>query len=134
MPGEASARAVLVVDDEVILGRSVKRMLARDYQVTLATSAHEALALFASGISFDLILCDLMMPEMDGPACLQRLRALPETQAIPVLFMTAKVQTAEIDRYLAMGAAGVIRKPFDPMTLAQDVRSLLEAAEKRRAK
>ena len=126
---------VLLVDDEPDIRRigQVSLQAVGRLSVTLASSGAEAIEA-ARREQPHAILLDVMMPEMDGPACLQRLRALPETQAIPVLFMTAKVQTAEIDRYLAMGAAGVIRKPFDPMTLAQDVRSLLEAAEKRRAK
>ena len=126
---------VLLVDDEPDIRRigQVSLQAVGRLSVTLASSGAEAIVA-ARREQPHAILLDVMMPAMDGPACLLRLRALPETQAIPVLFMTAKVQTAEIDRYLAMGAAGVIRKPFDPMTLAQDVRSLLEAAEKRRAK
>lgn len=72
----------------------------------------------------DLILLDVMMPGMDGPATLSALHALPETTSTPVIFMTAKVQKIEIENYRKMGAIDVIPKPFDPMTLAQTVRDI----------
>ncbi|MES2316492.1 MAG: response regulator [Pseudomonadota bacterium] len=76
----------------------------------------------------DLLLLDVMMPGMDGPATLAGLRALPNTAATPVIFMTAKVQAAEVAHYKALGALGVIAKPFDPMQLAQQVRQLWNEA------
>jgi two-component system OmpR family response regulator len=69
----------------------------------------------------ELILLDVMMPGMDGPSTLRELRKRPETAGIPVIFMTAKVQNQEVDRYKAMGAIGTIAKPFDPMTLSADI-------------
>ena len=74
----------------------------------------------------DLILLDVMMPGMDGPETLKRLRAFPEMVAVPVVFMTAKVQPQEVQGYLNLGALGVIAKPFDPMTLAQQLVSIWE--------
>ncbi len=126
---------VLLVDDEPDIRRIGQLSLEAvgGLKVALASSGAEALAL-AKASPPDCILLDVMMPEMDGPACLGKLREMAETQGVPVLFMTAKVQTHEVERYLALGAVGVIRKPFDPMTLAQDVRSLLEAAARRRGK
>lgn len=72
----------------------------------------------------DLILLDVMMPGMDGPQTLAELRKLPGTASTPVIFMTAKVQAAEVAHYRTLGAIGVIAKPFDPMQLAQQVRQL----------
>ena len=72
----------------------------------------------------DLVLLDMMIPGLDGPSTLQVLRNSPSTAAIPVAFMTAKVQPHEIDCYRNLGAVGVIAKPFDPMTLADQVRRL----------
>lgn len=69
-----------------------------------------------------VILLDVMMPGMDGPTTLQNLRKLIDLQNRLVLFMTAKVQQKEIEEYLALGAFAVIIKPFDPMTLAEQVR------------
>jgi CheY-like chemotaxis protein len=124
---------VLLVDDEPDIRRigQVSLQAVGKLEVQLASSGAEALSL-ARARRPDAILLDVMMPEMDGPACLLLLRADEQTRDIPVLFMTAKVQTQEVDRYLALGAVGVIRKPFDPMTLANDVRALLEAAERRK--
>lgn len=72
-----------------------------------------------------LILLDVMMPEMDGPATLAALRARAETADTPVAFITARTQREDLDRLMALGACGVIAKPFDPMTLAERVRALL---------
>lgn len=73
----------------------------------------------------DLILLDVMMPLMDGPTTLMRIRELPGMEAIPVAFVTAKVQASEITRFMAMGAISVIVKPFDAMLLPDQVRALL---------
>ena len=76
----------------------------------------------------DLILLDVMMPVMDGPKTLAHLRENPQTADIPVVFMTARAQTRELDRFKSLGA-GVICKPFDPMTLAASVRSHARTAD-----
>ncbi len=72
----------------------------------------------------DLILLDVMMPEMDGPSTLQALRTLPAFAQTPVVFMTAKAQAHEIEHYKALGALDVIIKPFDPMALSQQIRDI----------
>ena len=74
----------------------------------------------------DLILLDVMMPDMDGTATFGELQQLPETRDIPVIFLTAKVQPQEVSRYLSLGACGVIRKPFDPLSLPDRIRSIVE--------
>jgi CheY-like chemotaxis protein len=76
----------------------------------------------------DIILLDVMMPVLDGPATLAQLRANPETAAIPVVFMTARAQSRETERFRALGAVGVIAKPFDPMTLAESVKRFIPPA------
>ena len=73
----------------------------------------------------DVILLDVMMPGMDGPSTLRELRKRPETADVPVIFMTAKVQSHEVEQYRRMGALDVIPKPFDPMTLADQIREIL---------
>jgi CheY-like chemotaxis protein len=75
----------------------------------------------------DIILCDVVMPVMDGPATLMRLRDNALTAKIPVIFMTADAQPRELDRLRSLGAVGVIQKPFDPMTLAASVRSCVQS-------
>jgi CheY-like chemotaxis protein len=66
-----------------------------------------------------------MMPLMDGPATLEKLRKNPRTAHIPVVFLTARTQAEEIEHFMSLGAQGVLSKPFDPMTLAASVRSHL---------
>jgi CheY-like chemotaxis protein len=71
----------------------------------------------------DVILLDVMMPLMDGPSTLRRLREAPQTADIPVVFMTARAQTSDIEHFKSLRTAGVITKPFDPMKLAALVRN-----------
>jgi len=75
----------------------------------------------------DVILLDMMMPIMDGPATLEALHTNPATQDIPVIFLTAKAMTTEIEKLKRMGAKGVLTKPFDPTTLASQVKAILES-------
>ena len=72
---------------------------------------------------------DVMMPGQDGPGVLQAMRQIPALQQLPVIFMTAKAQQAEIDHYKSLGALGVITKPFDPMKLAAQVAELWQQSQ-----
>ncbi len=74
----------------------------------------------------DVILLDMMMPIMDGPSTLEALRSNEHTKDIPVIFLTAKAMTQEIDKLKRMGARGVLTKPFDPTILANQVKEILE--------
>ena len=74
----------------------------------------------------DLILLDVMMPGMDGPSTLRALRQDSYMASIPVAFMTARVQQHEVEEYKQLGAVDVIRKPFDPMTLAATLNTIWE--------
>jgi CheY-like chemotaxis protein len=123
---------VLHVDDEPDIREVVEISLGLDpaFAVRSCASGGDALAATADW-SPDLILLDVMMPDMDGPMTLARLRERPQTAAVPVVFMTARAQASELDRFLSLGAAGVIAKPFDPMTLAALVRRYAPAAETR---
>lgn len=76
------------------------------------------------GFAPDFILLDVMMPGMDGPQTLAKIAQLVNIDQIPVVFMTAKVQPAEIEHYRGLGARDVIIKPFDPMQLAAQVRQI----------
>lgn len=86
-------------------------------------------AALADGPAFapDLILLDVMMPGMDGPTTLARLRESPVLAETPVVFMTAKVQPLEVEALRAMGALDVIAKPFDPMQLASRLTDIFDA-------
>lgn len=72
----------------------------------------------------DLVVLDVMMPGLDGPGTLRALRTHPETRELPVVFMTAKVQPAEVAQLMDLGALAVVAKPFDPMTLAEQLREI----------
>lgn len=118
-----SAVRVLHVDDEPDIRAVVEISLGLDpnFSVRGCASGNEALDA-AADWSPNLILLDVMMPGMDGPATLKRLRQNPNTAAIPVVFMTARAQPRELEQFVSLGAEGVIAKPFDPMTLAASVR------------
>ena len=77
-----------------------------------------------------LILLDVMMPGKDGPAVLKEIRENPATRDIPVVFLTAKVMDHEISQLLSTGAVDIIRKPFEPMLLAENVRRIYHKARK----
>ena len=120
---------VLMIDDEPDI-RQVGQMSLKavgKWQVVLAKSGPEGVEAAAREAP-DVILLDVMMPGMDGPTAFEKLRAQESTAKIPVIFMTAKVQTHEVQRYLDLGAAGVISKPFDPMSLPREVRRIVEGA------
>jgi CheY-like chemotaxis protein len=76
----------------------------------------------------DIILLDWMMPELDGLETCRRLKADPQTAAIPVVFLTAKSQESEIQRGLSLGAAGYVTKPFDALKLGEQVKAILDAS------
>jgi CheY-like chemotaxis protein len=120
-------RRVLVVDDE----EDIREVAALSFElagwdVKTAPSGREGFAA-ASAAAPDVILLDVMMPELDGPGTYALLQEDPRTREIPVVFLTAKIQSADRRRYVALGVRGVIAKPFDPLALPSEVESLLEA-------
>lgn len=115
------SRILLVEDDPDIQAVACMALEAvGNFTVEVCNGGEQALNV-VSEFDPDLILLDVMMPGMDGPTTLENLRQLPETASTPVIFMTAKVQSAERARYMELGAVGVIPKPFDPMSLAETV-------------
>ncbi|MBM7113913.1 response regulator [Archangium primigenium] len=119
-------RKVLLVDDEADIRTIGQLSLSRvgKWETVLAASGDEAL-MKADAERPDLILLDVMMPGMDGPTTLARLRAQASTAQTPVIFMTAKIQKHEVARYLELGAVGVIGKPFEPLTLPAEIKKLV---------
>ena len=117
---------VLVIDDEDDIRRVARLALERVGGMEVAdTGRSEDAVAIALQEKPDAVLLDVMMPLRDGPATLAALRADPRTAAIPVVFLTAKVMPSEIQRLRSLGAAGVLTKPFDPMTLAASLRAVL---------
>ncbi len=104
---------VLVIDDEVAIGRALKRHLARRYDVSVLNDAREALALITSGHRFDAILCDLMMPEMNGPQFHAELARQVPDQARRLTFMTGGAFTDEALAFLKAVRPPCLEKPID---------------------
>ncbi len=119
---------VMFADDEPDIREIIDMSLALDPLFVLrgCASGNEALTT-ALAWRPDLILLDVMMPVMDGPMTLSQLRQNRSTAPIPVVFMTARTQTREVEQFKVLGAAGVIAKPFDPMALASAVRHFVPA-------
>lgn len=115
---------ILHVDDDSDIRAVVELSLNLDpdFSVMSCANGNDALAIAAKWAP-DLILCDVMMPGMDGPIVLALLRQDPRTAKIPVAFMTGRAQTSEIEQLKLFGAVAVFIKPFDPLTLAAMVRS-----------
>jgi CheY-like chemotaxis protein len=117
---------ILYVDDEPDI-REIGTMCLEadpDLEVRACASGPEALAILA-GWRPDLVMLDVVMAEMDGPATLRAIRAEPAHAGLPVVFITARSQPDETRRLMSLGAAGVIPKPFDPRTLAATVKTYL---------
>ena len=121
-----TARRILIVDDEDDIREvaQVSLELLGHYEVLTASCGRDGVD-SARTDQPDAILLDVMMPDLDGPATLAALRADPATRDIPVLFLTAKTQTAEQSRLAELGVAGILTKPFDPLKLAAEVATAL---------
>lgn len=113
---------MFLVDDDPDIREVAEMSLTHvgGWEVSLAASGADAIEK-ASEIDPDVILLDVMMPDMDGPSTFGRLREIEKFANVPIIFITAKVQKQEVERYLAIGASGCISKPFDPMTLPREI-------------
>jgi len=121
----AELKRILYVEDEPDI-RIVAQMALESFGGFTLQICEDGYQAVEKGPVFapQLILLDVMMPGMNGPDTLKALREYEQLETTPAIFMTAKVQPAEIEAYLGMGAAGVIAKPFDPMTLADEIRKI----------
>ena len=119
-------RRILVVDDDDLLREvaSAALELVAGWRVSTAQSGGQA-QLQARAERPDAILLDVMMPGVDGPTTVAALRADPDTRDIPIIFLTAKMPSSDLGEWQPLHLAGVIPKPFDPMTLAADMSRLL---------
>ncbi|OYQ31754.1 hypothetical protein CHU95_21740 [Niveispirillum lacus] len=116
---------ILYVEDEEMLRTVTNLALTRigKFKVELCDSGTKAVEM-AKQFKPDLVMLDVMMPVMDGPATLRALQDDPETAHIPVVFITAKVQPREVEAFRTMGVVDVIAKPFEPLGLAGQVRAI----------
>ena len=117
---------VLLVEDDIDIQKvaQISLQYRGGWEVDLATNGEECLAKAAQNRP-DLILLDCMMPEMDGYEACRRLKQDPSLRDIPVIFLTAKSQEREVNKGLSLGAVGYLIKPFNPMTLAEEIQQLL---------
>jgi DNA-binding response OmpR family regulator len=122
---------ILHVEDDPDIREITAFSLGMDASIQLRTAASGSAAIntLISGFAPDVVLLDVMMPDLDGPATLAGIRSTPGHARTPIIFMTARTQAHEKSRYLALGAIGVITKPFDPMTLGEQVRAMLAGAK-----
>lgn len=122
---EAPLEKIMLVEDEEDIRAVAELALEAVGGFTLRACDSGANALDnLEAFQPQLILLDVMMPKMDGPSTLRAIREKPEFANIPAVFMTAKVQPEEVKGYLALGAVDVIPKPFDPMTLSDQIREI----------
>ncbi len=122
-----TSRLLLVDDDDAIRTiASISLERIGGWTVISAPSGRAALETAQDDGPFDAVLMDVMMPDLDGPSTLERLRAGVLPARVPVVFLTAKVGDAERERLLSLGAVGVIAKPFDPMTLPKELQRILD--------
>jgi CheY-like chemotaxis protein len=116
------SRRILIIDDEddirEVAALSIETVA--QWEVLLANSGAQGITRAAQEQP-DAILLDVMMPGMDGPTTFQELQKNPLTAPIPVVLLTAKVQAADKKRFSDLGVAGVLFKPFDPLTLADQI-------------
>jgi len=115
-------KKILLVEDDTDIQEITKMALASigGFEVDVCSSGVEALANVVT-LSPQLILLDVMMPDMDGIETLEKLRQIPRFSKTPVIFLTAKVQPAEVKRYMELGVSAVLCKPFDPMMISQNI-------------
>ena len=118
---------VLLVEDDPDIQKVARMSLKMRgvKEVLVADNGEECLALLRN-VRPDVILLDVMMPKLDGYETCNRLKQNPETKSIPVIFLTAKEQQFEVKRGIEAGAVGYLIKPFDPMTLHDQIVALLE--------
>jgi len=126
----AELKKILYVEDEPDIQEiAFEAMTALGgFEITACSDGKSAIEAAEKFIP-DLILLDVMMPGLDGPGTLQELRKIKNTENVPVIFMTAKVQSHEIAEYKKMGALDVIKKPFDPMKLADNIKEIWQGGQ-----
>lgn len=119
-------RRILVVDDDDDVRRLASMALSRvgGHEVTSVSSGAECIAALSDGRP-DAIVLDVMMPGMDGPTTLRAIRDDPRARDVPVVFLTAGVVDADMERLQALTVAGILNKPFDPLQLSRQLGEIL---------
>ncbi len=123
-PVTAPLQKILLVEDDDDIRTILRVALEKigGFKVRACASGAEGLVAVTE-FAPQLVMLDVMMPGMDGPAVLSQLRGRPDTAALPVIFLTARAVPADIARLRELGAIEVLTKPFDPMTLHEKVKA-----------
>ncbi|MBE9169459.1 response regulator [Pleurocapsales cyanobacterium LEGE 06147] len=121
-----TTKRILVCDDEggILAIAQLGLQMQEGWEIITASCGKEAIAI-AETEQPDVVVLDVMMPDIDGPATLDLLRANPSTQSIPVIFLTAKTRNAEYRQLMHLPVAGIIAKPFNPLTLGSKIAEIL---------
>ncbi|HVK64286.1 MAG TPA: response regulator [Polyangium sp.] len=123
--GESAQRTrVLLVDDEPFIVASIRRLLADEHEVTSVSSGHEALAVVEAGARFDVVLCDVRMPGMNGFELYERLLVTAPEVARQIVFFTGAAFTSDVRAFFARVENLLLEKPYDPSELRELVRKL----------
>ena len=127
MPHETAAKRILLVDDDldILIVTKMALEVVGDFITDSCSSAQEALD-YLREYRPDLILVDVMMPDLDGISFVKQLKEIPLYSRIPVIFMTARTQTQDIEGYRAAGVLDIISKPFDPEELVIKLNDFLQ--------
>lgn len=131
MDSEKTAQTILIVDDEPANISLLNEVLKSDYQIIVAKDGKKAIIAAQATRPPDLILLDIMMPELDGHEVLRRLKKNDSTKNIPVIFVTSKSKEEDETRGLEMGAVDYIPKPFNPAVVKARVKAHLELKRNR---
>ena len=127
MPARALNR-ICYVEDDLDIQRIVRLTLEKVGKMTVEVVSDPLAAIDAIGaFKPDLVMLDWMMPGMDGPTLFRRMRELPATRDLPVVFITAKASQRELEELRGLGAAGTISKPFSPKDLPDQLRAIWSA-------
>lgn len=128
---EIKPQTVLIVDDEPANISLLNEVLKTDYRIMVAKDGKRALLVAQSNPPPDLILLDIVMPELDGYEVLKRLKADEDTKNIPIIFVTSKNKDEDETKGLEMGAVDYIHKPFNPAVVKARVKAHLELKQNR---
>jgi two-component system alkaline phosphatase synthesis response regulator PhoP len=128
--GPATSKKILIVEDEHDILELVKLYVEKEgFRVLTAMNGREALKAVKEGKP-DLVILDLMLPEIDGLDVCKRLRAAPETAMLPILMLTAKAEESDTIVGLELGADDYVTKPFSPKALVARVKALLRRSDR----
>lgn len=124
-------KKIVVADDEPFILSALQDTLSDDYAIYTASNGKEAIKLVEK-VMPNLIILDVMMPEMDGLEACKQLKKNKETSSIPVIILTAKGQITDIEKGFKSGADAYVVKPFSPARLIEKVEEIFEKVEMRK--